>query len=337
MRVMTLTTVLALFAILAMPVVAADYDTAAPGSAESTAPAMELAPAPPAAMESAPVTTTTTTVVTSTQYEPLVTTTIVRFYNLDATLVSQLQAKGYTATDIALIGNLSARTGKPTSEFIILHDQGVSWPDIAGRFNVAIVDLNAPMMVAVSPEVDQFNIAFVKDRFGLSDADIVALRAQGLTWGDIYMTANLAQRAHQPVSQIALLRSQGLSWVEIGSRYNIASSDLTTVFIIPGRVAGVAIEVPLAMGPTAIYNKNGLVVLTDQDARLFERMGYSWRDIAVATNIAKRTGEPVDDLLRVRDSGHTWRQISLERGLNADSMMNVSDYPFTREYFEKHM
>jgi hypothetical protein len=322
---MTLTIVLALFAILAMPVFA-DYDS-------STAPAME--PTAPVTSSSTTMSSSTTTV-TTTQYEPLVTTTIVRFYNLDPVTVSQLQTKGYTASDIAVLGNLSVRTGKPVSEIIALHDQGLSWSDIAGRYNVALVDLNSPMMVASSTEVDTFNRAFAMQQFGLSDADITALRAQGFTWGDIYMTANLAQRSHQPISQIASLRSQGLSWVDIGNRYDVAVADLTTVYIIPGRVAGVAAQVPIVAGPTAIYNRNGMVVLSDQDARLFEKMGYSWRDIAVATNIAKRTGESVDDLLRMRDSGQSWRMISLQLGLNADNMMNVSDYPFTREYFERH-
>lgn len=198
----------------------------------------------------------------------------------------------------------------------------------------AAVVTTPPMAVAMSPEVDAYNRQFARQYFGLSDADVTALRTQGMTWGEIYLSANVAQRCHQPVSRIASLRSQGLSWTEIGSRYNVASSDLTTVYVIPGRVAGIAAEVPIGMYPSAIYNKNGMVVLTAVDVRFFERMGFSWREIAVATNIAKLTGESVDDILRIEASGKTWSQICLERGLNPDSIMNVNDFPFNKEFVE---
>ncbi|MDO8588230.1 MAG: hypothetical protein Q7T82_14475 [Armatimonadota bacterium] len=333
MRAMTLIFVLALAAMLAMPVFAEGYGSSSPaeGAMESATPAPTAAAAPacpPGQTPAAAVTTTTTTTMTSVEYDPLVTATIVRTYALDPATVSQLQARGYTNTDLAVLGNLSVRTGKPVSELVALRDRGMSWSDIASRYNIARADLMMPMVAMMAPEVDAYSRQFARQYFGLSDTEITALRAQGMGWGEVFMTANLALRTNQSVSQIASLRSQGFTWTEIGSRYNVTVADISMPFVPPGRVAGVTVEVSPVSRPLPIVNRNGQIVLTEQDARFFEKSGYTWRDIAIAANISKRTGTPVHDLLRMRDNGRTWSQISRDMGLNADDMMDVSDYPF---------
>lgn len=324
MRVMTLVFVLALAAVLAIPAMAEGY-----GSTSS----------PPAATTESMMESTTTTTVMTTSTDPLVMATVTHHYGFDSAMVSSLQAKGYTAADFAPLGNLSMRTGKPKSELAALHDQGMSWSQIATRYNVSMSDMKMPMQMPMqmqmammmSPEVDAYNSAFAMQYFGLSDSQIASLKAQGLTWGEIYMTANLAQRAGRPVTEIASLRQQGLTWNDIGGRYNIAMTDVSKPFVlVPSRVAGVTAQVGMVSRPLPIYDRDGVLVLTEQDAQFYMRAGYSWRDIAIATNIARETRVPVSDLLRM-SLNQPWSQISRTYGLNPDRMDDIDYYPFSRE------
>ncbi|MDO8684493.1 MAG: hypothetical protein Q7N50_13545 [Armatimonadota bacterium] len=327
MRAMTLMLVLALAAMPAMPAVAAGYGTSEPaqGAAGSSSSTMESMPAETPATTS----TTTTTMMTTTmsQSDPLVISSLSRFYGFDQATISQLQAKGYMASDFAMVGNLSARTGRPVSEFVQLRDQGMSWMEIAQRYNVSMTDMMAAMPM-MSPEVESYNRSFVSQYFGLSSSQIDTLRMQGMNWADIYFAANLAARTNRPVSEIASLRMQGMSWSDIGGRYNVASSDLSRPFISP-RVAGVtAMVMPSPQAP--ILSMSGEPVLTPRDAQLYRKMGYDWRSIAIATNIALRTGDSVRDILRMTDRGMTWPMVAREYGLDPKDVIDVSNYPYAR-------
>jgi hypothetical protein len=366
MRVMILILVLAL-AIIAVPVLAQGYGSTSPPA--SSTPSSEAAPAPPdtsepsmeasptPSMESTPPATspptaetpaiqptpapatstmsTTTTMSSTTESQPLVMSTVIRYYNIDPVIAAQLQAKGYTANDFAMLGNLSARSGKPISEFVGLRDKNVSWSDIADRYHVSAVDMGVPTAMMMSPDVDAYNRQFANQYFGLSDAEVTTLRAQGMSWGEVYMTANLARRSSQPVSQIASLRSQGVSWVDIGSRYDVASSDISSPFAISGRVAGVATEVTPMAYPIPIYDKAGNIVLTQRDAWIYQNMGYTWRDLAFASNVSRSSGVPIDAVLRSMDTGKPWPWIARDYRVHSERAMDLSDYPFTHEPLSK--
>lgn len=316
MRGMKLVFVLSLAAVLALPAMAAG-----PGS-------------PPAAgaTESTMESTTSSTVVTM-ESDPLIMSTVTQYYGFDPATVCSLQAKGYTTSDFAALGNLCMRVGKPMSEFVALRDQGMSWSQIATRYNVSMSDMNTPMPMAVmmSPEVDAYNRAFAIQYFGLSDSQITSFRAQGMTWGEVYMTANLAQRIGRPATEIASLRQQGISWNDIGSRYNIAMTDISKPFApAPARVAGVTAQVGMVSRPLPIYGKGGSIVLTEQDAQFYMRAGHSWKDIAKAAGIARETGVPVYDLLRM-SINRSWTELARTYGLNPDMVLDTDYYPFSKE------
>jgi len=346
MRVMILILVLAL-ALIAVPVLAQGYGTTSPpaGSDSSSTPSAEATPAPVTetpepSMEAAPAPTmepasstgtmTTTTTMPSTESDPLLVATVIRYYNIDPATAAQLQAKGYTARDFAMLGNLSARTGKPISEFVDLSNQNMSWSDMASRYHVSAGDMAVPTAM-MSPEVDAYNRQFANQYFGLSDTEITTFRAQGKPWGEIYMTANLAHRANQSASQIASLRSQGLSWAEIGSRYDVASSDISKPFIMPGRVAGVAAQVSPMAWQIPIYDRAGNVVLTQREAWAYQKLGYTWQELAFASNVSRRACVPIDPILRSIDAGRIYPQVARDYGLDPRDVMDYSDYPFTHE------
>lgn len=279
----------------------------------------------------ATTTTTSTATMSSTQMDALAASTVARCYAMDPAMVAQLQAKGYTTSDIATLGNLSARTGRPVSEFVQLRDQRMSWSDIAGRYNVAMSDLMTPMAMMVSPEVDAYNRQFARQYFGLRDADITALRNQGMAWGEIYLAANVAARSSRPITEIAALRSQGVAWNDIGTRYNIALADLTRPFVPAGQVAGVTAMVGPITAPTNMISKDGRIILSLKDSERFRAMGYDWRSIAVAANISMRTRDSVQDILAMTNRGLTWPRIARSYALSPNEVVDVNYYPFRRD------
>jgi hypothetical protein len=182
---------------------------------------------------------------------------------------------------------------------------------------------------ATSSEVEMFNTNNCVSQFNVDRTSVQQLRANGWTWGDIYMMSNIANKTHRPLLEIANLRSQNLAWVDIANRYNLTALDITSSPVIMTRVAGYTAE----YGYMPIYYRTdpwGNPVLTRYDAERLSRLGYSWQDIAVATNISARTGARVDDVLAWTDRGYTWPQIAREYGLSPRRIMDVSQYPFAR-------
>jgi hypothetical protein len=227
MRAITLALVLMLMAALALPVMAADYANPAPAEtpADTYTPATEASPTLNPSMET-PV-PAPATVVTSSN-DPLVISTITQFYRIDPATVSRLQARGYTAGDFAMLGNISVRTGKPISEVSDLRAQGMSWDDIGRRYNVASADMMmAPMGMMVTPMMRQGPVAGVTqevivgrpapivDRDGqiiLTERQAHGFMRQGYSWRDIAVAANISRETGMSVSDVLTMTTRGLTW-----------------------------------------------------------------------------------------------------------------------------
>lgn len=182
----------------------------------------------------------------------------------------------------------------------------------------------------VSPEVEQFNLNLVTTTFGVDSTSALALRQAGWMWSDIHLLAHIANQTNRPIIEIANLRSQGLTYANIGQRYNLTMAQLTMPTFIRQRVAGFVGE----YGYQPIYyrtDKWGNPVLTRYDAERLSRLGYDWRNIAIAANISAETGVSMRDILQWTDRGYTWDQVARQYGINPDDVMDVSQYPFARD------
>lgn len=198
--------------------------------------------------------------------------------------------------------------------------------------------------VAVLPADEMFQQQAIMDRFGLNTAQFTDLRMQGWGYSDIAVVANAASRANRSPIEIARMLSQGQSWDQIA----IASDTTVAMLLQPtplAAVAGYRAEVQPSTAPPAgmiqvpmFYKQlpNGRQIITQDYWNQLSKAGYSWKDVAVAANIASMTGDKVDDLLRmVRVQGMTWRQIAVDRALDMDKVMDVSGWPFGETAMEK--
>lgn len=185
-------------------------------------------------------------------------------------------------------------------------------------------------VTVMSPEVELFNTNNVVSTFGVDRSQVMQLRQAGWMWGDIYLMANIARMSGRPIMDVVSLRSQGMDWNAIATQFNISAAAITTAPIVPTtRVAGYVTE----FGYQPIYYKTdpwGNPVLTRYEAERLSRLGYDWQNIAIAANISAQTGVPVREVLSWIDRGYTWQQVARQYGLDAEEVMDVTQYPFGR-------
>ena len=215
------------------------------------------------------------------------------------------------------------------------HNQNLMPTTIVAQGNLPGSDVSAAnfMTTTVLPQDEPFLRQLVAQRFNLTNDQITSLRMQGWDYGQVALVANAAAKCSKPVADISSMLMQGQTWEQIASSCNTTVASLLTPIPMTA-VAGFQAEVtPMVSMPMPIYRTypNGSPVISLQTWQRLNAQGYSWRDVAVAANIAAQTGQNTEDLLRmVRIQGQIWRDIAIERGLKPDSVMDTSQWPFTQ-------
>lgn len=214
------------------------------------------------------------------------------------------------------------------------HNQNVAPTTIVAQGNLPGSDVSASsfMTTTVLPLDESFQRQLVMQRFNLTNDQVTSLRMQGCNYEQIALAANAAAKCSKSVADISNMLMQGQTWDQIASSCNTTVASLLTPVPITA-VAGVRQEVTPMVSMPAYYRMypNGRPVISIQTWQMLNQEGYSWRDVAVAANIAAQTGENPEDLLTmVRVQGQLWRGIAIARGLNVNSVMDTSQWPFTQ-------
>ncbi len=188
------------------------------------------------------------------------------------------------------------------------------------------------MRLAVLPEDDSFHRQTVMQRYALSGDQLTSLRMNGWSYSDIALVANVAARCNREAGDVASMLQEGQSFGQIAQICNTTVATLLEPVPIAA-VAGFVAEIRPAITPPMVYQRyaSGRPIVTQRLWDEWRKRGYSWRDVAIAANIAAMTGERVDALLRMaRIQGQTWRSIAMQRGLDVDAVTDVSQWPFSR-------
>ena len=215
------------------------------------------------------------------------------------------------------------------------HNQNLMPTTIVAQGNLPGSDVSAAnfMTMAVLPQNESFIRQLVMARFNLTSDQTTSLRVQGWDYGQISLVANAAAKCNKPVADISSMLMQGQSWDQIASSCNTTVAALLTPVPMTA-VAGFQAEVGAPVMTAPMYYRmfpNGRPVMSLQMWQDLNQRGYSWRDVAIAANISAKTGDNPDDLLRmIRIQGQIWRDVAINRGLNVNRMMDVSQWPFTQ-------
>lgn len=171
---------------------------------------------------------------------------LMRTYGLTEAEINSLLRTGHTADEISMAANIAVRTNRPVSDVLALRGQGMSWTEIASRYNLEPGMLMRPY-VMVPAEEDAYFREYLRSRFNVSIASYNRYRTQGWLPEEIHFASHVAARSRQPLDFVLQLRDQGMSWREIASRLGISIAELTTPMPIE-RVAGV-VQREMPMGP----------------------------------------------------------------------------------------
>ncbi len=262
--------------------------------------------------------------------EKMIDVCLMTCFNVDKSTLSELRSQGLSNSDIAVACAIATNSGTPLRQVVAEYLTCRDWPQVAKNHRLSMSDLmNLPMMA--DADVETFNRTFIVGYYSIPESDVAQMRKNGLDWGEICMIANAAARTGQSPKQIATMRKQGMSWAQIAEKYNISRADITK----PVRPLVVAVTTPPQAGagpqmPCLIYNQDGQIVLTLDQALWYYKRGYDWLDVAVAANIASVTGYPISFILQLSKTGATWQDLIYKFGVGPDTAFNVCNYPFPR-------
>jgi hypothetical protein len=215
------------------------------------------------------------------------------------------------------------------------HNQNLTPTTIVSQGNFPGSDVSASnfMTMAVLPQDESFQRQLVMQRYSLTSDQVTSLRMQGCSYPQIALMANAATKCNNTAADISSMLMKGQSWDQIASSCNTTVASLLTPSPMVA-VAGMRQEITPTVSSLPLRYlsyPNGGPVISIQQWEMLNKQGFSWRDVAVAGNIAAQTGETPENLLRmVRIQGQTWRDIAIDRGLRPVSMMDVSQWPFTQ-------
>jgi uncharacterized protein (DUF433 family) len=137
--------------------------------------------------------------------------------------------------------------------------------------------------------------------FGLTHQQVMDLNARGYSYEDIATAANLAARSGRPLSDVVALRDQKMEWTAIATQIGLTAADVDRPFYRYTGPESITYEY-------RVYEQYTGIPVADYER--YRKMGYSSRDIAMAYNLAQRTGHQPDEVFAMLDRGMTWNAIA---------------------------
>lgn len=262
-------------------------------------------------------------------------TCLARAFGISCGQLSQYRAQGLTNSDIAIASAIARKSGQPLQQVISQYGLTKNWQAVSEYFQVNYQNLGLSQDL-MNPDETAFNTAVISQQYSIPASDIQALQSQGNSWGEITMIANAASRTGLSVQQVATLRSQGKSWEQIATSSNLRPDSLLNPCpVIAPRVLSCAAACaagPVCTRPVSpvMLDLNGNVLLTQEEAFRYYARGNDWINVAIAANISRATGYPIDQILTDLRSGTVWEAVALMYGVDCHVAFDVSCYPFPR-------
>lgn len=249
--------------------------------------------------------------------------------NLDQCTLDRLRAAGWKTPDIVMAAVISMRSGVAIDDVLAQYKSCSNWRDVAKQYNLSVADV-MKFRLTSDGDMEAFNTAILTQCYCIAECDTAALRAKGLSWSEICMSATAAVNTGQTIMTIADLRAQGMSWDDIACKFNVAPPAI----LKPASMRSVAIVTPTPAGagpmayPMNVRDYSGNIIMTEDMAERWYKRGYDWIDVAIATNIAMNTGYPVGQVLLLLNSGRTWRELAAWFSVCPEVAFNVCSWPF---------
>ncbi|MBI4424299.1 MAG: hypothetical protein HY554_11255 [Elusimicrobia bacterium] len=134
-------------------------------------------------------------------------------------------------SDIKTSLMISKHSGTSLDEVVRLKKSGLSFDDIASRYNLKLSDIEKEH-VSGKKEKEEFReapaprrvhrrAARLADEFEVSGDEVMRLRDRGLGWREIRHALFISEQSGRPVNEIVGLKDSGMDWDDIAARYNV--------------------------------------------------------------------------------------------------------------------
>lgn len=144
----------------------------------------------------------------------------------------------------------------------------------------------------------------------VTPAQISALRAQGISDGDIAMASAVAVKCGKPVSEVAARFQASKDWKSTAGSYNLSVSDLASATTM----ASAEIEAFNLAFCSQFYAIPSSTILQ------VRQQGYSWDDTNMMANAAVQCAQPIGQIVELRRSGSSWNDIAKKYGVSASAL-----------------
>jgi uncharacterized protein (DUF433 family) len=188
-------------------------------------------------------------------------------FGIDRSAVISLRQAGWMWGDIYLMAHISSRANRPILEIATLRSQGMSWNDIASRFNISAAALTTPVMVQTRvagyvTEIGYQPLYYRSDPWGnpvLTRYEAERLMRLGYDWEVIAIAANVAAESGHTVREVLSYIDRGYTWNQIAMEFSVDRDDIMDVSKYPfGREPGAVVTTttttqpvpPVGAGPT---------------------------------------------------------------------------------------
>lgn len=174
-------------------------------------------------------------------------------FGVDRSSIMGLRHAGWMWGDIYLMAHISKSANRPILEVAALRSQGMSWTDIASRYNISTVALTTPSMVQtrVAGFVTEYGyqpLYYRTDPWGnpvLTRFDAERMSRLGYSWQNIAVAANVAAETGASVRDVLSWTDRGYTWQQVAREYGLDPDDIMNVSQYPfARESGAMMTTP---------------------------------------------------------------------------------------------
>ncbi|HOK55566.1 MAG TPA: hypothetical protein PKV43_13955, partial [Armatimonadota bacterium] len=182
----------------------------------------------------APVVTTQAMV---SEVEMFNTNLVVTTFNVDRSTVVALRQAGWSWGDIHLLANIASRTNRPIIEIANWRSQGLTYEQIAQRYNLTMAQLITPDMVRtrVAGFVTEYGyqpLYYRTDPWGnpvLTRFEAERLMRLGYDWQNIAIAANVSAETGANIRDVLSWIDRGYTWDRVAREYGLNIDTITDV------------------------------------------------------------------------------------------------------------
>ncbi len=192
--------------------------------------------------------------------------------------------------------------------------------------------------VAILPPDETFQRQLVAQQFELTADQVINLRAMGLGYREITLAANISKQCKEPINQVAeTYMKEGGDLEKVASAFKTSVMAMTTVApftAVAGSMQETGESYTLMSDEASSANTypTGMPVLSYDQWQNYSNLGYAWIDVAAAANIAARTKDNMDDLLRMaKVQGMFWHDIAVSQGVDSDRALDMGGWTWERK------